>query len=86
MKISVKNTQGQDQGELEVKFALIENGKGNVDLYDTATVQSLANFTLPSLIGQAAFSTDGNSLNILTVDQSVYNVKVPGATQNAAVH
>ena len=65
---------------------LIENGKGNVDLYDTATVQSLAHFTLPSLIGQAAFSTDGNSLNILTIDQSVYNVKVPAATQNAAVH
>ncbi len=65
---------------------LIENGKGNVDLYDTATAQSLAHFTFPALIGQAAFSADGNSLNILTIDQNVYNVKVPGTTQNAAVH
>ncbi|HEV3037869.1 MAG TPA: M48 family metalloprotease [Candidatus Angelobacter sp.] len=55
---------------------LVENGKGNVDLYDTATLQSLAHFSLPSLIGQAAFSTDGNSLYILTIDQNVYNVAV----------
>src|SRR5580704_6222 len=28
MKLTVKNIQGKDQGELEVKFPLVENGKG----------------------------------------------------------
>src|SRR5512139_3453506 len=35
MKLSVKNTQGKDQGELEVKFALIEDGKGAQAVHDT---------------------------------------------------
>jgi len=35
MKLSVKNIQGQDQGELEVKFALIEDGKGTQAVHDT---------------------------------------------------
>lgn len=35
MKISVKNIQGQDQGELEVKFTLVENGKGTQAVHDT---------------------------------------------------
>jgi len=35
MKLSVKNIQGQNQGELEVKFALVENGKGTQAVHDT---------------------------------------------------
>ena len=35
MRISVKNIQGQDQGELEVKFAVIEDGKGTQAVHDT---------------------------------------------------
>src|SRR5512141_2010108 len=35
MKILVKNIQGQDQGELEVKFAVIEDGKGTQAVHDT---------------------------------------------------
>jgi len=35
MKISVKNIQGQDQGELEVKFSLVEDGKGTQAVHDT---------------------------------------------------
>ena len=35
MKLTVKNAQGQSQGELEVKFALIENGKGTQAVHDT---------------------------------------------------
>ena len=42
MKISVKNTQGQDQGELEVKFELIENGKGTQAVHDTVTAYRAA--------------------------------------------
>ncbi len=35
MKIPVKNTNGQDQGELEVKFPLVEGGKGTQAVHDT---------------------------------------------------
>lgn len=35
MKLSVKNIQGQNQGELEVKFALVEDGKGTQAVHDT---------------------------------------------------
>src|SRR6476646_614745 len=42
MKISVKNIQGQDQGELEVKFELIENGKGTQAVHDTVVAYRAA--------------------------------------------
>jgi large subunit ribosomal protein L4 len=35
MKLTVKNIQGKDQGEVEVKFALVENGKGTQAVHDT---------------------------------------------------
>jgi large subunit ribosomal protein L4 len=42
MKISIKDTAGQDQGELEVKFALIENGKGTQAVHDAVTAYRAA--------------------------------------------
>ena len=42
MKLAVKDIKGQSQGELEVKFALIENGKGTQAVHDTV-VAHLAN-------------------------------------------
>jgi large subunit ribosomal protein L4 len=42
MKVAVKDIKGQSQGELEVKFALIENGKGTQAVHD-AVVAYLAN-------------------------------------------
>jgi large subunit ribosomal protein L4 len=35
MKLTVKDVQGNDQGELEVKVALIENGKGTQAVHQT---------------------------------------------------
>ena len=35
MKLTVKDTRGNDQGELEVKFPLIEDGKGTQAVHDT---------------------------------------------------
>src|SRR5579862_4051420 len=35
MKLPVKNIQGKDHGELEVKIPLIENGKGTQAVHDT---------------------------------------------------
>ena len=42
MKLAVKDIKGQSQGELEVKFALIENGKSTQAVHD-AVVAYLAN-------------------------------------------
>jgi large subunit ribosomal protein L4 len=35
MKLTVKDMQGNDQGEMEVKFALIENGSATQAVHDT---------------------------------------------------
>ena len=42
MKISVKNSAGQNQGELEVKFAVVENGKGTQAVHDAVTAYRAA--------------------------------------------
>lgn len=42
MKLSVKNIQGQDQGELEVKFELIEDGRGTQAVHDTVVAYQAA--------------------------------------------
>jgi large subunit ribosomal protein L4 len=42
MNISIKNSAGQSQGELEVKFALIENGKGTQAVHDAVTAYRAA--------------------------------------------
>jgi large subunit ribosomal protein L4 len=35
MKLTVKDMQGKDHGEVEVKFPLVENGKGTQAVHDT---------------------------------------------------
>jgi large subunit ribosomal protein L4 len=42
MKISIKNISGKNQGELETKFALIENGKGTQAVHDAVTAYRAA--------------------------------------------
>jgi large subunit ribosomal protein L4 len=42
MKISIKNLSGKAAGELEVKFALIENGRGTQAVHDTVTAYRAA--------------------------------------------
>jgi large subunit ribosomal protein L4 len=42
MKISINNSAGKDSGELEVKFALIENGKGTQAVHDAVTAYRAA--------------------------------------------
>ena len=42
MKISIKNTAGKAAGELEVKFPVIENGKGTQAVHDTVTAYRAA--------------------------------------------
>ncbi|MGH7953835.1 MAG: 50S ribosomal protein L4 [Limisphaerales bacterium] len=42
MKIAIKNIEGKDQGELEVKFPLIENGKGTQAVHDAVVAYRAA--------------------------------------------
>jgi large subunit ribosomal protein L4 len=42
MKLSVKNIQGQAAGDLEVKFALVENGRGTQAVHDTVVAYQAA--------------------------------------------
>jgi len=68
------------------KRMLVDNGRGETDLYDTATLQTLAHFAFPSRIIHAEFSDDGTGILVLTGDQMVYNLKTPGAEQTASAH
>lgn len=42
MKIAIKNIEGKDQGELEVKFPLMEGGKGTQAVHDVITAYHAA--------------------------------------------
>jgi len=42
MKIAIKNSEGKNQGELEVQFPLIENGKGTQAVHDVVTAYQAA--------------------------------------------
>ncbi|HEY4951964.1 MAG TPA: 50S ribosomal protein L4 [Verrucomicrobiae bacterium] len=42
MKIAIKNIDGKNSGELEVKFALIENGKGTQAVHDAVVAYQAA--------------------------------------------
>lgn len=42
MKLSVKDIQGRDQGELEVKLQLVEGGKGTQAVHDTVVAYRAA--------------------------------------------
>ena len=42
MKIAIKNLAGQDQGELEVKFPMIEDGKGTQAVHDAVVAYRAA--------------------------------------------
>ncbi len=42
MKLSIKDMTGKGQGELEVKFALVENGKGTQAVHDTVVAYRAA--------------------------------------------
>ena len=42
MKIAIKNLEGQSQGELEVKFPMVENGRGTQAVHDTVVAYQAA--------------------------------------------
>ena len=65
---------------------LIENGLGDVDAYDTPTLQSLAHYSFSSKLALTEFSDDGKSIFMLTSGQTAYKVKTPAAERKAAAH
>ena len=42
MKLTIKDTKGKSQGELEVKFSMIEDGKGTQAVHDTVVAYRAA--------------------------------------------
>ncbi len=42
MKLTIKDTQGGDRGECQVRFAVIENGKGTQAVHDTVVAYQAA--------------------------------------------
>ena len=42
MKLTIKDIKGKDQGELEVKFPLVEDGKGTQAVHDTVVAYQAA--------------------------------------------
>src|SRR6476660_1909579 len=42
MKLKIKDTKGKDQGELEVKFKLVEDGKGTQAVHDAVVAYQAA--------------------------------------------
>ena len=54
MKLTVKDTNGNQQGELEVKFTLIENGRGTQAVHDTVVA-----FRAAQRMGTACAKTVG---------------------------
>src|SRR3974377_2468441 len=42
MKLTIKDTKGNNQGELEVKVPLVENGKGTQAVHDTVVAYQAA--------------------------------------------
>src|SRR5215472_15030235 len=42
MKLTIKDTKGNDQGELEVKFKLVDDGKGTQAVHDTVVAYNAA--------------------------------------------
>ena len=61
----------------------MENGKGECDIYDASSLQSLAHFTLPSRVVHSEFSADGSSILVLTAAQVIYSLKNPALEQKA---
>lgn len=61
---------------------LVENDKGVADLYNAASLQSLAHYTFPSSLTRAEFASP-NNLMVLTADQTFYQFDLGAAPKEA---
>lgn len=76
---------GHERGKVRGKFRaispsgdkmLVENDKGECELYETATVKQLQHFTFPTRLVYADFTADGTLL-VLSADQTIYKFQMP---------
>jgi WD40 repeat protein len=63
---------------------LVENDTGVADLYDAASLQSLAHYRFPSRLTHAEFASQ-NNLMVLTADQTFYQFDLGGTPKEARV-
>jgi WD40 repeat protein len=84
-------SSGQQKGKMLGRFraisaagdqVLLENGKGEAELYSTSTLQLLEHYTFPARITHAEFLASGKLL-VLAADQTLYEITVPAETQTA---
>ncbi len=61
---------------------LVENEKGECDLYDTASLKPLQHFTFPTRLVRADFTSDG-TLQVLAADQTIYQFRASEMAQDS---
>ena len=64
---------------------LLGDGKGKADLYDLADLRSLSHFEFPFPVVHAEFSAAGDTIGVLTGDQTIYRLKVETQPKSAAL-
>jgi WD40 repeat protein len=64
---------------------LLEDGKGKADLYELSELHFLAHFEFPFPVVHAEFSSAGDSISVLTGDQTIYRLKVEPLIKSIAV-
>jgi WD40 repeat protein len=64
---------------------LLDDGKGKADIYSLSDLRSVFHFEFQFPLVHAEFSSNGDSLRVLTSDQTIYRLKVETAEKSAAV-
>ena len=64
---------------------LVQDGKEKADLYELSDLHALSHFEFPSPVVHAEFSAAGDSIGVLTGDQTIYRLKVEAQQKSAAV-
>jgi WD40 repeat protein len=65
---------------------LLGDGKGTADLYELSDLHALSHFEFPFPVVHAEFSASGDSIAVLTGDQTVYRLNVEPLPKSVAVH
>ena len=55
---------------------VLDNGKGKADIYSLSDLRLLSHLEFPFPLVHAEFSAKGDSLRVLTSDQTIYKLKV----------
>jgi len=66
-------------------LVLIENEKGVADLYDLSNLKSVAHYSFPDRIAHAQVLASDSTLMVVTADQTVYRLQVPGGGSTAGL-